>query len=476
LQTETPGMNSIRDLSPDQCLRSNVVDFSSLSRNVGRFDFRHKTLLIPEMNRIGCNLLAGVFRSFDIDAVVMPTYQGLEMGMAHTSGKECYPCQVTLGDVLFFLENEQRRLGPNFDPGKYVYFMPEADGPCRFGMYNKFQKIVLDSMPEFASVRIGALSTRDGYSLDGLVDSSKIGVLRRAAYLSVILADVLDRLLWRVRPYEREPGSADRLIEDATKTLAASFEQHGDGGKFSPILDDFDEVLRKGAALVNPDIRRKPRIGVVGEIYLRTHVLSNQDTIRNLERFGGEAVNASIAEWVNFTTYERILELENKLAASLKTLETSKLPGDVKKLIGYKLELFYQQRVQSVVYRRARRIIDIADDHRVGELDRIIRKYDLYDFRIGTEASLSIAAAMSYVEEGYNGIVNIYPFTCMPGAITSSIVKPLMQRLGVPYLDAPYDSSFQPGREGALRTFMFQAQRHFERFRKARNLRTEADA
>jgi predicted nucleotide-binding protein (sugar kinase/HSP70/actin superfamily) len=343
-------------------------------------------------------------------------------------------------------------------------------------MYNKFQKIILDSIPEFSSVRIGALSTSDGYSLEGLVDSSSIGVLRRAAYLSVIVADVMDRLLWRVRPYEREEGAADRLIADATTTMANSFEQHSAGGKFSPILEDFDEVLKKGAALVDPDIPRKPRIGVVGEIYLRTHVLSNQDTIRNLERFGAEAVNASIAEWVNFTTYERIIELENRLAASLKTRKTTRLLSDFKELMGYKIELFYQQRVQSGVYNRARRIIDIAHDHQVGNLDRIVKKHDLYDFRIGTEASLSIAAAMSYVDEGYNGVVNIYPFTCMPGAITSSIVKPLMQRLGVPYLDAPYDSSFQPGREGALRTFMFQAQRHFNRSRKAGDRRIDADA
>jgi len=428
------------------------------------------------MNRIGCNLLAGVFRSFDIDAVVMPTYEGLDMGMEYTSGKECYPCQVTLGDVLFFLENERKRLGSDFDAGNYVYFMPEAEGPCRFGMYNKFQKIVLDSMPEFSSVRIGALSTRDGYSLDGLVDSSKIGILRRAAYLSVIVADVMDRLLWRVRPYEREKGAADHLIENATTAMANSFERHAAGGTFSSILDDFDDVLKKGAALMDPDIPRKPRIGVVGEIYLRTHVLANQDTIRNLERFGAEAVNASIAEWVNFTTYERLLELENRVATSLKTRNKARLLSDVKEWMGYKIELFYQQRVQSGVYRRARRILDIADDHRVGKLNRIVRKYDLYDFRIGTEASLSIAAAMSYVEEGYNGVVNIYPFTCMPGAITSSIVKPLMQRLGVPYLDAPYDSSFQPGREGSLRTFMFQAQRHFIRSRKSGARRSEADA
>jgi predicted nucleotide-binding protein (sugar kinase/HSP70/actin superfamily) len=469
LQTESCAAPTDGSRPAGSDIRFKVVDFSSLSRNVGRFDLRHKTVLIPEMNRVGANLLAGTFRGFDIDAVVMPTYQGLELGMAYTSGKECYPCQVTLGDVLFFLENERQKLGSDFDPAKYIYFMPQAEGPCRFGMYNKFQRMVLDSMPDFEPVKIGALSTKDGYSLEGLLDSSSAGKLRRVAYFSVVVADILDRLLWRVRPYEREPGSTDQLIEDAIKTMAGSFERHGAGRNFSQILQDFDKVLKNGADLVDPAIPPKPRIGVVGEIYLRTHVLSNQDTIRNLENFGAEVVNASIAEWVNFTTYERIHELGSRLRGSLKLLETGDLLRCMKALLNYKIELLYQERVQAGLYRRARKIINVAEDHKVGELDRIIRRHDLYDFRIGTEACLSISAAMAYVEDGYNGIVNIYPFTCMPGAITSSVAKPLLHRLGVPYLDAPYDSSFQPGREGSLRTFMFQARRHLSRTRERRH-------
>ena len=85
----------------------------------------------------------------------------------------------------------------------------------------------------------------------------------------------------------------------------------------------------------------------------------------------------------------------------------------------------------------------------------------MFAFDIGTEASLSIPGILEYVQEGCNGVVNVYPFTCMPSTITSAIVKPLMNRLKVPYLDTPYDSSFQPGRESDIRTFMYQAQQHF---------------
>jgi len=94
----------------------------------------------------------------------------------------------------------------------------------------------------------------------------------------------------------------------------------------------------------------------------------------------------------------------------------------------------------------------------------VLKEQNLYSFDLGTEACLSIAGMMEYVREGYNGLVNVYPFTCMPSITTSSIVRPLMNRFRVPYLDTPYDSSSQPGRESAVRTFMYQADQHFKHY------------
>ena len=76
---------------------------------------------------------------------------------------------------------------------------------------------------------------------------------------------------------------------------------------------------------------------------------------------------------------------------------------------------------------------------------------------------MSVASIVASARAGYNGMVNVYPFTCMPSTTTSAVVKPFMSRLGIPYLDAPYDSSTQPGREAAIRTFMYQAEQHFRR-------------
>ena len=437
--------------------------FQSLNEGIGVFNAKEKHFLIPQMNRIGGHLVAATFRGFGIHAKVMDTYKGLDLGMEYTSGKECYPCQITTGDILYFMEKEKERLGEDFNPENYVYFMPEADGPCRFGMYNKYQRIVLDSFPQLDRVKIGALTTKDGYSLDGMIEEERVRDLRKTAYFSVVVADILDRLLWRIRPYEKEPGMTDDFIDRSMKAMEDAFETHGPSKDFDKILDKLEEIVREGKAIIDPNIPPKPLIGIVGEIYLRTHVQANQDVIRVLERYGAEVVNASIAEWVNYTTYDRLRDARIGFRMNLKQFRLGQLIKHIKKIFSYGGELFYQELRQKQVYKRVRSLIDLAEDHKVAHLENILKEDDLFSFDAGTEACLSISGIIEYARAGYNGVVNIYPFTCMPSTTTSAIVKPLMNKLGTPYLDTPYDSSFQPGREAAIRTFMYQAYQHFKR-------------
>jgi len=207
----------------------------------------------------------------------------------------------------------------------------------------------------------------------------------------------------------------------------------------------------------------KPLVGIVGEIYLRTHVHSNQDVIRVLERYGAEVVNASIAEWVNYVTYEKMRDAKIGLRLNLKQFRINMIKEYLKEILNHGINLYYQQIRQRAIYERVQSLINIAGDHRVAHLEQILAKEDLFSFDIGTEASLSIAGIMEYMHEGYNGVVNVYPFTCMPSTITSAVIKPIMNSKKVPYIDTPYDGTYQPGSEAALRTFMYQVQQHFQR-------------
>jgi predicted nucleotide-binding protein (sugar kinase/HSP70/actin superfamily) len=441
----------------------NRATFRTLSESVGQFRLREKTVLIPEMNRIGAHLIAGVFRSFGVHALVMETYEGLDLGKEFTSGKECFPCQVTTGDILLFLQKEKERLGNAFNSENYIFFMPESEGPCRFGMYNKYQRIVLDSFPELKNVKIGSITSGNSYALTGMIEKERARDFRKAGYFSVVIGDILDRLLWRIRPYERARGSTDDFIERSMMTMAESFETYGAKRDFGKILDKLEEIVEEGKALIDPDVSPKPLIGIVGEIYLRTHVLSNQDIIRVLEKYGAEVINASIAEWVDYTTYEKVREAKLGLRLNLRQLRFDKVKSYLKQILSFGGDMLYQRIRLDKAYGRVKPLLDLAGDHRVAHLEKTLNKDDLYSFELGTEACLSIAGIMEYMREGYNGVVNVYPFTCMPSTITTSIMRPIMNREKIPFLDAPYDGTYQPGREAAIRTFMYQAYQHFKR-------------
>jgi predicted nucleotide-binding protein (sugar kinase/HSP70/actin superfamily) len=441
----------------------NVFPFKSLSDNVGQFNPAGKTLLIPEMNHIGSHLLASAFRGFDINAIVMETGNGTDLGLEYSSGKECYPCHITLGDILCHIKGEKEKRGRLFNADDYIYFMPEAGGPCRFGMYNKYQRIILDSFPEIKGLKIGSLTTSNGYSLDGIIEDRKVKDLRKSAYLSVVIGDILDRLLWRIRPYEKDPGTADDFIAKAMQKMEISFESLAAKKDFNSLFAALEGIIREGKRIIDPVIPPKPMIGIVGEIYLRSHSYANQDLIRVLERHGAEVVNASIGEWINFITYNRLRESKAKLNLDLKQLHMSHILRELKNITLFSLELLYQEFMQGQAFDRATSLIDLDRDHKVSRLEKRLQEEDLFSFNIGTEACLSISGILEYVKEGFNGVVNVYPFTCMPSTITSAVLRPVMNRSGIPYLDTPYDSGIQPGRETAIRTFMYQARQHMMR-------------
>jgi predicted nucleotide-binding protein (sugar kinase/HSP70/actin superfamily) len=436
--------------------------FRAISKGVGRFSVQGKTFLIPQMNQFNSQLLAGVFTGFGVNSMAMETYDGLDLGKKFTSGKECFPCIVTLGDILLFMEKEKEKLGKAFDPENYIYFMPDADGPCRFGMYNKFHRIILDSIPGLDKLKISELTSDDAYDLKGLIPKEKLIAFRKAAYLSIVVGDILDRLVWRIRPYEKAEGMADTFINKALDRMAKSFARHSSKKDLSPITDDLIEIVKEGKNIIDPRIPRKPLIGAVGEIYLRSHVKSNQDTIRTLEKYGAEVVNASIGEWINYTTYDQVRESKIGMSLNLRRFNLKEIKKHLLQYLKYTITLFYQYMQQRKVYNMVRKYLDIPEDHKIGHLEKVLKKSNAFSFEVGTEACLSISSALELSHQGYNGIINIFPFTCLPSNLTASITKPLMGKLNVPYIDVDYDGSFQPGREAALRTFMYQANQHFK--------------
>jgi predicted nucleotide-binding protein (sugar kinase/HSP70/actin superfamily) len=450
-------------------------DFARFTGNVGRIEIKDRTVLIPDMAPFAARLVAASLRAFGVKAQVMDTYTGLQLGKEFCSGKECFPCQVTLGDILYHLHQERKRLGPAFSAGNYVYFLPTADGPCRFGMYNKYQRLILDSFPEYRDITISCISTEDDYSASGILSERDVNRFRKLGYVVLVIADILDRMTWRVRPYENHPGETDAFVRETLAAMIDAIEMHGSALRLKPLYAILEEAARTLTAFIDKSQPRRPRIGIVGEIYVRSHTRSNQDIVRQIERYGGEAVVSSVVEWINFIfvyhAHTRRRKMMNDCLRRQYRTAVTHCIGWVQQTI----ENGFLNSVQTRIYRRVRTHLDIQPDHSIRRIEQQLDDDKLFSFRLYTETAVSIGASLEYIHDGFDGIVNVFPFTCLPGLTGSAIMNPLFNQLQIPYLDLACDGTAQPDRETAIRTFLYQAMQHLDRKQAENHIHHHAD-
>ena len=112
---------------------------------------------------------------------------------------------------------------------------------------------------------------------------------------------------------------------------------------------------------------------------------------------------------------------------------------------------------------RLRRQFDKSIESFARELPMIdiIRKGQQYlTPAVEGEAILSMGRVVEYAEHGYDGIVNIIPFGCMPGTIVSLLLHQFRQDYGLPVLNVVVEGTKDPGESIRFEAFIQQAREH----------------
>jgi hypothetical protein len=167
------------------------------SFNITYENERERTIFFPYA-RDTVHVLAAATRSCGISSEVLPMAdaEDLELGRKYTNGQECFPMICTTGSFLKKLRE------PGTDPRKVSFFMPDHNGPCRFGEYNRLQRIIFDNLG-YREVTITHPSNNDSY---GSIVPGKSLKWRTAAWKGIVALDVLRNMLGKVRPYETGKG------------------------------------------------------------------------------------------------------------------------------------------------------------------------------------------------------------------------------------------------------------------------------
>ena len=403
-------------------------------RTVSTFmsDGRARKIYIPYMSDHAFPFV-GAFRACGVDAEVMreSDEETIQIGRKYTLGKECFPCILTTGDML----KTSRR--PDFDPDKSAFFMPSGSGPCRFGQYHRFHRMVL-SEHGFENVPIYAPNQDDRlYRELDIVG----GRFARLGWRAIVATDFLVKMLHQTRPYERVPGETDRVYAAQLLRIGAAIEEGGDAvfGALAEAVRAFLAIPRTG--------EQKAVVGIVGEIYIRSNRFGNHDLVRRIEEFGGEAWLAPITEWITYVNY----------TGKKKSLDQGGLPG------------LFQIMLTDYIQRKDEHRMEKIFEHylRQGREPRI--RYVLnqampyLDESFEGEAILTVGKSIDFIRKGASGIINAMPFTCMPGTVSSAIMTLIQNKYSVPVLNVAYDGQGESNTTTRLEAFMHQVNDYFQK-------------
>jgi len=378
--------------------------------------------------------VAAAFEACGMEATVLPESdeETLKWGRKLTSGRECYPCILTTGDMVKMTQRAE------FDPDRAAFFMVSGRGPCRFGQYNRFHRLVLDRLG-FPQVPIYA-PDQDEHLYRELGEIGKgFSIL---AWRGLVSVDLLQKRLREVRPYERCLGESEELYQHYLEKIChAVSEREG----IAPLLKEASTGFN--AIEVTSD-KRKPIMGIVGEIYIRSNRFSNEDLIKNLEQLGCEVWLPPIAEWILYTNY-------TSRRRSLRT-------GNYRNFLATSLTNEVQRAVEHRLTRNFKNSLRLSSEPKTEEIIRNASAYLHPSFE--GEAILSIGKAVDFSLKGASGLINTMPFTCMPGTIVSAVLKRCREaHNNVPLLNIAYDGQKESNTKTRLEAFVYQVRQYHER-------------
>jgi predicted nucleotide-binding protein (sugar kinase/HSP70/actin superfamily) len=378
---------------------------------------RKRTLYIPYMGDCAYGM-ASCFRAYGQPAEVMPLAdeETLLRGRAFTSGKECLPCAVTIGDMLKVVRTE------GFDPARAAFFMPAASGPCRFGMYSCLQRLILkyagaENVPVIAPNQDSSFYREFLESIDGSV----AGNFMKDVWVAIVGIDLLQKLILQLRPFAVDARQAQQVYEHSVNRWTQAVENRE---SFSRLRELMDSISDDFAAVKLDNKVRKPRIGIVGEIYVRSHPFANSNIIARLEELGAVCDLASLAEWIYYTNFTRS--------------RTARRRGQFRNWFTNVAQDHLQHKIEKTLAKPLERRFGKLAEEPVEHVIELARPYLHHSFE--GEAILSLGKIIEYYHQGFGGAVNVMPFSCMPSTVVSTQTTHVSAECGdMPILNLSFD-------------------------------------
>lgn len=414
----------------------------------GGLTWKHERLIQANLRRLG----------YRAQYLPSPTVRAFDTGKEFGNNGLCNPTYFTVGNLIAYLQSlEAAGMSRREIIDSHVFFTAGACGPCRFGMYESEYRLALRNAG-FDGFRVLILQQHGGLdqsSNDAGLEMNldfTLGILN-----AFLVADLLNDLAYKLRPYEIESGKTDRALAAAMEHVASAMERepiyrlpdrlarlpllrsHRRGAEsimkfFRQIFaSPFPALLRECRGMftgVTVDRTRvKPVVKITGEFWAQTtEGDGNYRMFEFLEQEGAEVLIEPVAPWLLYLLHQekqwtRDRRLLDHRARRSGMPRIASLTRSVWKYTKKWALLTLAEILYAREYRRLRACLDSLpqDLPDQKQLQRIAHPY--YHSRIeGGEGHLEIAKNIYYTRENLaHMVLSVKPFGCLPSTQSDGV-------------------------------------------------------
>ncbi|MCD8105949.1 MAG: acyl-CoA dehydratase activase [Lachnospiraceae bacterium] len=369
-------------------------------------DRREKILLVPNTSHAFARLMATAMSSehkMKAAPLDIGREEAIHLGKQYVHNDICFPAQIVIGEALAALKSGK------YDDHEVVIAMAKYVGDCRLTHYSALLRKALDD----AGYPYVPIVTNDDVDSHDLHPGYKLNVLASIKIAFCLpMIDELEELLRKIRPYEKEPGSANRAFEAAMDELIFGLEKHGLGGARNG--------FKKGIEIMkNVDYDRsrpRPRVLIVGEYLLNFHPGANHDIEDYLEKNGFEIIEAKMSDVIQKTYFYQ--DAQNREYHLDRKVTEKAWPATCNKVFDIAHSVSDAIACTHPLYERPARLTELVKDS-----DPIIH----HTFDAG-EGVLIPGEILHHAKKGCRAFVILQPFGCLPNHVVGrGIAKKLKE-------------------------------------------------
>ena len=361
------------------------------------------TILAPQMSPIHFDLLEPALQYGGYNVVVLPNdnKRSVDVGLQYVNNDACYPSLMVVGQIMDAL------LSGKYDVNKVAVMITQTGGGCRATNYIGFIRRALEKAG-MSQVPVISLNASGLEKNPGLKITPKLLI---TAMQALVYGDVFMRVLYRTRPYEKVPGSANALHAKWRDKCIKSL-QNGSWREYKQnlrdIVHDFDNLP------IHEDLR-KPKVGIVGEILVKFLPSANNFLVELLEAEGAEAVVPDLLDFFMYSAYN------NNFKA--RYLGKSKASATIGNTVIWALEALRKEAKKAL--ENSKRFTPPAHITKLAEYAETI----VSTGNQTGEGWFLTGEMLELIHSGVNNIVCTQPFACLPNHIVGKgVIKEIRRQ------------------------------------------------